>query len=68
MNDKVKEFNACIDLLANEHKLRVIEFNFDDDDFFDGVHLNSKGCHTAANQLSDVILRDKGFESTSDLS
>lgn len=68
MNDKIKEFNICIDSLAVEHKLRVVEFIFDDDDFFDGVHLNPKGCHTAANQLSDMILKDKGFESTADLS
>lgn len=68
MNEQVKEFNACIDEMAKENKLRCFEFDFADDDFFDGVHLSSKGCYTAANQLSELILKDKGFESTSNLS
>jgi len=68
MNEKVKEFNACIEILGTENKLQCYEFEFADDDFFDGVHLNAKGCHTAAIQLSNLILKDKGFESTSNLS
>ena len=68
MNDQVKKFNSCIETLANQNKLRCCEFDFADDDFFDGVHLNKKGSTTAANQLADLILKDKGFESSSNLS
>jgi len=68
MNDKIKEFNSCIESLAKMHKLRTFEFDFADDDFFDGVHLNPKGCQTAGMQLSNLILKDKGFESTSNMS
>jgi len=68
MNDKVLAFNSCISSLGTEHGLKCFEFDFNDDDYFDGVHLNGKGCHTAATQLANLILKDKGFESTADLS
>ena len=68
MNQRIKEFNMVIEKLSSEHKLRCFEFDFSDDDFYDGVHLNSKGCYTAAEQLTALILKDKGFESTSDMS
>lgn len=68
MNDHVKFFNSCIETLANQNRLRCYEFDFSDDDFFDGVHLNKKGSTTAANQLADLILKDKGFESSSNMS
>ena len=68
MNEKVVTMNSCIEELAAANGLRCFEFNLADDDFFDGVHLNSKGCETAGVQLANLILSDKGFESTSALS
>lgn len=68
MNEEVQEFNRVIEGLGAEHRLRVYDFDFSDDDFFDGVHLSAKGCYTAGMQLSDLILKDKGFESTANLS
>ena len=68
MNDRVSEFNQCIKELAAANSLRTFEFGFEDDDFFDGVHLNEKGCHTAAIQLAGLILKDKGVESSAGLS
>ena len=68
MNEEILQFNTCIEELAAQHQLRVFEFKFADDDFFDGVHLNPKGCRTAATQLADLILKDKGFESSSTVS
>jgi lysophospholipase L1-like esterase len=68
MNDRIKEFNACIETFGIENKLRYYEFSFSDDDFFDGVHLNEKGCKTAAILLSEIILKDKGIENTPGLS
>lgn len=65
MNEKVKSFNMIIDELAGHFSLRTFEFTFSDDDYFDGVHLNDKGSDSAANQLSQFILKDKGFESSS---
>lgn len=65
MNEKVKSFNIMIDEMASHYDLRTYEFTFEDDDYFDGVHLNNKGSETAANQLSEYILKDKGFESSS---
>ena len=67
MNEKVNEFNSCIEQLAVENDLRCFDFNLKEDDFFDGVHLNSKGCQTVAQQLSSFILKDKGIESSTDL-
>lgn len=68
MNTQITEFNSCIEALGAAHKLRCFELNFEDSDFFDGVHLNSTGSYSAAVQLSELILKDKGFESTSALS
>ncbi len=68
MNAQIDEFNACIQSLGTLHNLRCFEFIFEETDFFDGVHLNSKGSLTAAIQLSELILKDKGFESSSTLS
>lgn len=67
MNDIVKRFNEKIDMYSKENNLRCFEFVFEDDDYFDGVHLNKKGCFTAALELSEFILKDKGFESTSNM-
>jgi lysophospholipase L1-like esterase len=68
MNEQIAEFNSIIERLGSESKLRCFEFIFDDDDYFDGVHLNSRGCQTAARQLSGLILKDKGIEGTSGVS
>jgi len=67
MNEQVNEFNSCIEQLAIENNLRSFDCNLADDDFFDGVHLNSKGCLTVAHQLSSYILKDKGIENSSNL-
>ncbi len=67
MNEQVGEFNLCIEQLAFENKLRCLDLNLTDEDFYDGVHLNSEGCHTVAQQLSGFILKDKGIESSSNL-
>ena len=68
MNERVSEFNQYIEELAVMNSLRTFGFRFEDDDFFDGVHLNEKGGHTAAIQLAGLILKDKGVESTPGLS
>ena len=68
MNEKVEEFNSCIEKLGGDFNLRGFEFDFSDDDFYDGVHLNARGCLTAATQLTALILKDKGIESTSIMS
>lgn len=68
MNDEIKKFNEIIDEIAMKSNLRCIEFEFNDKDYFDGVHLNTQGTNTAAIQLYNYILKDKGFEGSSALS
>ena len=68
MNDQINQFNQCIEKLATLNGLRIFEFVFTDDDFFDGVHLNEQGSRNAAIQLSNLILKDKGIEGSSNLS
>ena len=68
MNDAVKNFNELIYQMGAEAGLRVFEFDFADDDFYDGVHLNAKGSSTAGKQLCQFILKDKGIESSTALS
>jgi lysophospholipase L1-like esterase len=68
MNEQVKVFNAEIDNLAAQNNIRTLDMEFADEDFFDGVHLNSKGCETAAMQIARFILKDKGYEGAPNLS
>ncbi|MFT6981783.1 MAG: lysophospholipase L1-like esterase [Crocinitomicaceae bacterium] len=68
MNSQVEAFNTAIEELAVQNGLRTIELELDDDDFFDGVHFSTKGSNSAAQQLANFILKDKGFESSSNLS
>lgn len=68
MNDTVKLFNKIIEELASANNLRTLQLELNDDDFFDGVHFSPTGSETAAKQLANFILKDKGFESTSDMS
>jgi lysophospholipase L1-like esterase len=68
MNSQVDAFNAVIEELSVQNGLRTIELELDDDDFFDGVHFSTKGSNSAAQQLANFILKDKGFESSSSLS
>jgi len=68
MNEKVTLFNDIIETLAKENEVRTFEFHFEDKDFYDGVHLNEKGSLSAAIQLSEFILKDKGIEGTSAMS
>jgi lysophospholipase L1-like esterase len=67
MNERVIEFNSCIEQLASENNLRCLGFELGDNDFFDGVHLNSQGCYEVARQLTGFILKDKGIEGPSNL-
>ncbi len=68
MNGTVGQFNARIESIASDTGLRILEFNLADDDFFDGVHLSTKGSYTAANQLAELVLKDKGIAHTSVMS
>lgn len=67
MNSQIDLFNSCIEKLALENNLACFSFSFEDEDHFDGVHLNAIGCATAALQLGNLILKDKGLESTTTL-
>lgn len=68
MNSLVDKFNFCIESLANQNQLRVMDFKLEDDDFFDGVHFSSKGSNMAASQLTEIILNDKGVASSTTMS
>lgn len=65
MNTRISIFNESIKRIADRNEIKCIELIFGENDFFDGVHLNSQGCFTAAHQLALHILKDKGIESTS---
>jgi lysophospholipase L1-like esterase len=68
MNTEVSRFNKVIETLSKENGLRTIDLILEDDDFFDGVHFSTKGSLSAGTQLAKFILKDKGFENTSDMS
>lgn len=59
MNTQVKAFNKIITEMGQLHGIRVLEIQVEATDFFDGVHLNSKGNQSFAKQLSNFILKDK---------
>ena len=67
MNEKINELNNIIAELGKTHQIRCFGFNFEEDDLFDGVHLSEKGVVSAAKQLFNHILKDKGVEGSSNL-
>lgn len=56
MNERVATYNEVIRQLAVRHKLEVFEFDSSEEDFYDGVHLNSLGSQKWGKQLSNFIL------------
>jgi lysophospholipase L1-like esterase len=65
MNTVAERFNKIIETLAREYNLKTLEFKLEPEDFFDGVHLNSKGSKSAGEQLAYFIANEKGMESKS---
>ena len=61
MNDKINNLNKVIESHSNQHQIRTLELMLQADDFYDGVHFGEVGSHNAANQLSNFILKDKGY-------
>lgn len=68
MNEAIPKYNAVIKKLSIDYNIRLIELNIDPKCFFDGVHLNEEGSRQVAEQLSALILKDKGYENSSDQS
>lgn len=61
MNPQVDRYNGLIRTFCEEFGVRSLEFQLNDEDFFDGVHLNESGSRQAGLQLSDFVLRDRGL-------
>lgn len=61
MNEAVAAYNAAITTLADRHHIRMLTLQHKQDDFTDGVHLNSNGIDAFSSQISDYILQDKGM-------
>jgi len=57
MKQKVLEFNKVIQQLGKEHQLMVKKFSAEQNDFYDGVHLNETGSKNWGYQLADIILQ-----------
>ncbi|MCD4679330.1 MAG: SGNH/GDSL hydrolase family protein [Bacteroidales bacterium] len=60
MNDTIDIFNSIIEEISIEFKIRLLQFELNQEGFFDGVHLNNQGINNSASQLLKFILRDKG--------
>lgn len=60
MNDTIKAYNQLLEKLATEYKAKLVEFDFTEADFFDGIHLTAQGSYNAGQQLAQFILKDKG--------
>ena len=60
MNDTIKIYNLLLEKLATDYKARLVEFQFEEGDFFDGIHLTAQGSLNAGKQLAQFILYDKG--------
>ena len=61
MNSTIMRFNEVIGELAEEFGVRMISANLDDEDLFDGVHLNESGSKNVGQQVADFILADRGI-------
>ena len=61
MNDTITAFNDIIDELAKNNNVRVLDFDWQEDWLYDGVHLNEKGSKSIGKALAEYILIDKGI-------
>lgn len=61
MNTKVHEYNKTIVSIGRKYGLKVLDLELEDEDFFDGIHLNEKGSIKVAVQISNYILKEKGL-------
>ena len=59
MNTKVNEYNKTIADIGRKYDLEVLDLDLDDEDFFDGIHLNEKGSIKVAVQITNYILKKK---------
>jgi lysophospholipase L1-like esterase len=60
MNDTVAAFNTLLEKLALEYGAKLMDFQLEEGDLFDGIHLTAQGSLNAGQQLADAILKDKG--------
>jgi lysophospholipase L1-like esterase len=60
MNKTVDAYNQLLEKLAVEYRVRLVAFELEEDDLFDGVHLSTKGSKSTGQQLARFILQDKG--------
>lgn len=63
MNESVAKFNQIIERLAKEFGIRTLKLYLEEEDFFDGVHLNELGSDNVGWQIAEFILRDRGMTS-----
>jgi len=61
MNDVIALFNDIIVELAKKNNIRILDFDWQEDWLYDGVHLNEKGSKSIGIALADYILIDKGI-------
>ena len=61
MNTTVLKFNEVINALATKHQLKTLELKLTENDFYDGVHLNSEGIQSVAHQICETVLISKGY-------
>jgi lysophospholipase L1-like esterase len=62
MNSKIPEYNNVILELGQKYDLEVLALDLNEDDFFDGVHLNKQGGIYAGIQIANFILEEKGLD------
>lgn len=62
MNATVNKYNGIIADIGRKYGLGVLGLELEDEDFFDGIHLNKKGSIKVAVQLANYILKEKGLE------
>jgi lysophospholipase L1-like esterase len=67
MNETVIKFNAIIEKIAADFKIRVTSFSISEEDLFDGVHLDTTGSINAAKQLAHFIEADKGLDRSDEI-
>lgn len=62
LNEQIPQYNDIITQLSKKYQLRLIELEMKEAHLFDGVHLNESGSRGVAQQISSIILQDKGYE------
>ncbi|MEL6866450.1 MAG: SGNH/GDSL hydrolase family protein [Bacteroidota bacterium] len=62
MNEEIVQYNEVIKEIGKKYDLEVLDLLLEEAEFFDGIHLNTKGSTKVGRQIANRILKEKGLD------